>query len=247
MNREQVASRVIGAISLALITVVLVLGLFATGPDQVQGEYVRLLYVHPATAWTAYVAFSVTTFASIAWLRRSSRKPFWDQVAGSAAEIGVVFTVLALISGSIWGRPTWGDWWQFDARTTSTLVLAFMYLGVLVIRRVPATFDERARRSAVTALIAFADVPIVHFSVKWWRTLHQQPTLLRPDPTIRGWQLVAMIASFFALTGVFFWMLIQRVRIARWEDRIDQSTIGTAIAARRAEAGQRAVPAGGAR
>lgn len=236
MKNEQLISRLIGSIAVGLLVIVAVLGLFATGPDVVQGEYVRLLCVHPGVAWTAYVAFSVTTAASLAWLWPRTRKPFYDQIAGASAEIGVVFTLLALATGSIWARVTWSAWWIWDARTTSTALLLFMYLGVLAIRTIPATPTMRAQRSAFTALIAFINVPLVHFSVILWRTQHQGPTLLRVKPTVHGWQLVAMIVSFFAFTAAYFWLLIQRYRVARWEDQLIHGGLDTAIAERRAEA-----------
>jgi heme exporter protein C len=236
MKNEQLISRFIAVISVALLAVVVVLGLFATGPDEVQGEYVRLLCVHPGVAWTAYVAFTITTVASLLWLWPKTRKPFYDQIAGASAEIGIVFTFLALATGSIWAKVTWSAWWIWDARTTSTALLLFMYLGVLAIRTIPATAAMRAQRSAFTALIAFVNVPLVHFSVKLWRTQHQGPTLLRPDPTVHGAQLVAMILSFFGFTAAFFWLLIQRYRVTRWEDQLSDGGLSSAIADRRAEA-----------
>jgi heme exporter protein C len=236
MKNEQLISRLVGAVSIALLAVVVVLGLFATGPDVVQGEYVRLLCVHPGVAWTAYVAFSITTLTSLLWLWPRTRKPFYDQIAGASAEIGIVFTFLALLTGSIWAKVTWSAWWIWDARTTSTALVLFMYLGVLAIRTIPATAAMRAQRSAFTALIAFINVPLVHFSVKLWRTQHQGPTLLRTDPTVHGWQLLAMILSFFGFTTAFFWLLIHRYRVARWEDQVSHGGLDSAIAERRAEA-----------
>jgi heme exporter protein C len=233
---EQLMSRAFGLISCTLMAFVLVLGLGVTGPDVIQGEVVRMLYVHPAVAWVAYVAFGVTTLASLMWLRPKSRKLFWDQIAGSSAEIGVVFTLLALVTGSIWGRSTWGIWWTWDARTTSTAMLLFLYIGVLALRSVPADHETRARRSAVAALLAFANVPIVHFSVKWWRTLHQDASLLRPDPTLHGLQLVTILLSFVAFTAFYGWLLIHRYRIARWTDQLGDADLDRAIASRRSEA-----------
>jgi heme exporter protein C len=235
MKNEQLISRLVGAVALGLTMAVLVIGLFATGPDVLQGQYVRLLCVHPGVAWTAYVAFSITTVASLLWLWPRTRKPFFDQIAGASAEIGVVFTFLALLTGSIWARTTWSGWWVWDARTTSTALLLFMYLGVLAIRSVPATSAMRAQRSAFTALIAFVNVPLVHFSVKLWRTQHQGPSLLRAKPTVHGWQLVGLLLSFFAFTAIYFWLLIQRYRVTRWEDQISHGGLDSAIADRRAE------------
>ena len=222
--------------SVVLIGIVLVLGLGVTGVDYVQGEVVRILYIHPAVAWVAYMAFGITSVASLAWLRPKSRSLFWDQLAGSSAEIGVLFTFLALLTGSIWGRSTWGVWWTWDARTTSTLLLLFLYFGVLALRQVPQDRDTRARRSAIAALLAFVNVPLVHFSVKWWRTLHQEASVIRVDRKLHGLQLTTLLISVLAFTVLYFWLLILRYRVARWEDSIDESGLDDAIASRRAEA-----------
>jgi heme exporter protein C len=232
---EQISSRILAALSTFLLGAVLFIGLFGTGEDFVQGPYVRLLFVHPSVAWVAYVAFSITTVTSLLWLWPKTRKTSWDQISGASAEIGVVFTTLALITGSIWGRPAWGTWWEWDPRMTSTLLLLFMYLGVLAVRRLPSSIETRARRSAIVAIIAFLDVPIVHFSVTLWRGLHQKASLIKPDSSVYGWQKVAMLLSFFGFTFLYFWLLIQRYRIARWDDRLQDNALGVAIRQRRAE------------
>jgi heme exporter protein C len=218
------------------MTVVLILGLGITGPDVIMGEIVRILYIHPAVAWVAYVAFAVTSLCSALWLWPRTRAIKWDQIAGASAEIGVVFTFLALVTGSIWGRGTWGVWWTWDARTTSTAMLLFLYLGVLALRGVPSTLDQRARRSSIAALFAFLNVPLVHFSVVWWRTLHQQSSLIALKPTLGGRQILTINLSVLAFTLVYGWLLMVRYRVARWEDRAGSSDLDDAIAARRAEA-----------
>ena len=232
-------TRILGFASLIGLAVVVVLGLWVTGPDVVQGEHVRLLYVHPEVAWVAYVAFGVTSLASLAWLIPATRRHNWDHIAGASAEVGTVFIALALITGAIWGRPTWNAWWAWDARMTSTLMLLILYLGVLALRRLPSTFETRARRSAIAALLAFIDVPITHQSVQWWKTLHQQPSILKREilkPEIHGLQLWTMLLSFLAFTLAYSWLLIVRTRLARWEDQASDNSLVDAIAARRAEA-----------
>ena len=144
------------------------------------GNLVRLLYVHPPMAWVAFLAFGVASLASLLYLWPRTRAEHFDRLAGASAEVGVVFTGLTLVSGSIWGRPTWGAWWVWDPLLTTTALLFVLYLGYLALRRVPGDFHVRARRSAIGALIAFVDVPIVYFSVEWWRSLHQAPTVLNP-------------------------------------------------------------------
>lgn len=189
-------------------------------PDAVQGELVRLMYVHVPAAWTAYLAFAVTFGASLAWLRW--RRPAADRLAAAAAEAGVFFTGLALVLGSIWGKPTWGVWWTWDARLVTTALMFFVYLGYLALRRATADPAARARRAAVFGVAAFAQVPLVHFSVLWWRTLHQPPTVLRPgDPSIDHTMLAALLAAVAAFTLLFVLLVRARMRLTAAEESLD--------------------------
>lgn len=226
----------VGVLAIGTLLATVLLGLGLTPPDVEQGEYVRLLYVHPPIAGAMYIAVAVTALASALYLWPRTRHPRWDAVAASSAEIGVLFCALTLATGSIWGRVTWGVWWTWDARLTTTALLFTMFLGYLALRRVPADAGTRAKRSAVAALVAFVDVPVVHFSVKWWRTLHQEPTLLRPDPQIAGSQLWTMVLGFVAMTLVYAWLLAHRVRVERLEADREDAQLRAALAARRAEA-----------
>lgn len=236
VSSSQTVSWLVGTAAGASLLVLTVLGLFVTGPDEVQGEVVRLLYVHPATAWVAYVAFGVTSMAGLMWLWPRTRRPMWDHIAGASASIGVVFTGITLLLGSIWGRATWGYWWAWDARVTSTLLLFLLYAGVVALRYVPSSREARARRTAIGALIAFLDVPLVHFSVKWWKTLHQEASVLQPSGVqVHGLQLFTMLFSFFSFTLVYVWLMIQRTRLARWEDELESGGLDAAIVARQAE------------
>jgi len=147
--------------------------------DTVQGELVRIMYVHVPAAWLAYLAFTVTLVGSVGYL--VTRKLSWDRVAASSAEIGVYFTGLAIGLGMIWAKPTWGVWWTWDARLTLTAVMFFVYVGYLALRNTADDSRVRAGRSAVLGILGAALIPLVHFSVVWWRTLHQPASLLRPD------------------------------------------------------------------
>lgn len=227
---------VLGVAAVGMLVGTVLLGLGITPPDVVQGDLVRLIYIHPPVAWVTYVAFGVTAAASALYLWPRTRHARWDAIAGASGEIGVVFCALALATGSIWGRPTWGVWWTWDARLTTTALLLGLFVGYLALRRVPADAGVRARRSAIAALIAFADVPIVHLSVKWWRTLHQQPTLLRPDPQIHGSQAWTMVLAFVGMTLLYAWLLGHRVRVEKLEAELDRRVLDTALAERRAEA-----------
>ena len=228
----------IGPLSAVLVAVTVWLGLVVTPPDKDQGDYVRLVYLHPALAWVAlYVAFGMAAVCSLLYLWKRTRALRFDRLAAAAVEVGVVFTILTLITGSIWGRPTWGVWWTWDARLTSTAVLAVLFLGYLALRRVPAEAHVRARRSAVFALVAAVNVPIIHFSVIWWQTLHQGATVLNPNlsPTIHGLMAWTLLLSFLAFTLLFAWMVTMRYEIETLREDDEGADLALALAARRAE------------
>ena len=232
------ATRVAGVLAVAGVAATVVLGLWVTPPDQVMGNLVRLLYIHPPVAWVAYLAFGVTAAASLGWLWPRTRAPFWDRLAAASAEVGVVFCALTLATGSIWGRPTWGVWWTWDARLTTTALLLALFAGYLAVRRVSAEPEVRARRSAILGLVAFADVPIVHMSVLWWRTLHQPPTVLRPDfgdPTLSTPMAWTLLIGFCSFTLLYGWLVAHRYRVAVLEARIEGEVLELALAERRSE------------
>lgn len=237
-DRSSVALRVLGLAALAGIGATVWLGLWVTPPDQFMGNLVRLLYVHPPMAWVAFLAFGVSSLASLLYLWRRTRAARWDRLAGASAEVGVVFTGLTLVSGSIWGRPTWGAWWVWDPLLTTTALLFVLYLGYLALRRVPGDFDQRARRSAVAALVAFVDVPIVYFSVTWWRSLHQPPSLnLAARRTyVHGSMLWTMLLGFLSFTLAYIWLMAHRYRLARLNEIEETEGLELALAERRAEA-----------
>src|SRR4051794_23837403 len=222
----------------ALVTLGATVALGLTLPKTVeQAEYSRMIAIHPGIAWTAYVASTVTALASILWLWPRTRHERWDLVAGASAEIATLFTALMLVTGSIWGRPTWGVWWVWDARLTLSALMLALLLGYDALRRVPAEPDVRARRSAMAALLALIVVPVNHYAVTWWRTLHQGRSLdLTPADSLDGSFLGAMALGFLAMTLVYAWLLVHRVRVARLEDARDDDALAAAIEERRQEA-----------
>jgi heme exporter protein C len=235
------ATRLLGWATLVTLALTAVMALVATPADAVQKDAVRLLYLHVPTAWVAmYLSFGITTLASVLWLWQRTRSDTWDLLAGASAEIGVVFIGLTLAVGSIWGRTTWGVWWTWDARLTSTAVLFVLYLGYLAVRRVPAAPDVRAKRAAIVGIAAFLDVPIVHYAVTWWRTLHQEATLLSPrrlgDPEIHGSMAWTLVLGVLAFTLLYGWLLAHRFRLAAMEARLEDQGLELAIAERHAEA-----------
>ncbi|MHB8190607.1 MAG: cytochrome c biogenesis protein CcsA [Ferrimicrobium sp.] len=223
--------RMLGISGLVMIVVTFWLGLFVTPPAEVMGNLVRLLYVHPPVAWVAYLAYGVTTAASLLYLWKRTRRRAFDLIAAASAEVGVLFTGLTLITGSIWGRPTWGVWWTWDALLTATAVLFLLYLGYLALRRVPMSEEKRGVRSAVAALIAFIDVPIVHESVYWWKTLHQRPSVLDPTLTVKvhGSMAWTLLLGFLGFTAAYVWMLWIRYDIAQRQARLADLEISCAI------------------
>jgi len=212
-------------------------GLWVMGPTAEQGDYSRLLVVHPPVATLAYAGFGITALASILYLVPRTRRREWDLLAGASAEVGVVFCGLTLITGSIWGRPVWGVWWTWDARLTAEALLFALFLGYLALRRVPASPHVRARRCAIAALIAVLDIPIVHYATSWWQTLHQGSSidLLQPDKHLDTAHNVGLALGFISLSLAFAWLLVLRYRVEKLEARYEDQALTVALEARHAE------------
>src|SRR5438270_12189169 len=157
--------RVLGALAAAGVAATVVMALWVTPPDAVQGDVFRLIYLHVPAAWLAYLAFAVVFVASIAYLR--TQRTRWDRLAAASAEVGVLFTALTIALGSIWGKPIWGTWWTWDPRLTTTAVLLLIYVAYLAVRRLPDSPARRSRWAAVVGIVGFLDVPIVQLSVTW--------------------------------------------------------------------------------
>jgi len=178
----------------------------------IQGEAQRLMYVHVPGAWTAFAAFGCVALCSIAVLLR--RPGPYDAVARAAAELGVAMTALTIMEGSLWGHTAWGVWWAWDPRLVSTAFLLVSYVAYLALRSLPGDPVRVQRRAAVAGLVFAVEVPVVHFSVLWWRTLHQPPTLLVPSlsPPIAPLMLLALLLGVvtFSLGGL--WYVRRRVR-----------------------------------
>jgi heme exporter protein C len=190
---------------------------FGVAPREVtQGNVQRIMYVHVPLILASYVAFGVLALASIVYLVR--RDAAADRVAHASGEVGVLFVGLGIATGSIWGKPTWGTWWTWDARLTSVAILFVMYLGYLLLRGSIDDPERAARYSAVLGIVAALDIPLVHFSVYWWRTLHQPPSLMKPGgftgSTSILWPLLVNLLAFMLLYAYF---VARRVRVLRAE------------------------------
>lgn len=228
------ATRALGIAALAAIALWALYGLVWSPADREMGDLVRLLYVHVPVAILLYAGAGLTTFASLMWLRR--RTPGWDSLAVAAAELGVVFGVLTLLTGSIWGKPTWNTFWTWDARLTSTALLEVLLIGYLAVRKVDPSPSGGSVRASVLGLLLFPNVIIVHYSVDWWRSLHQPATVTRLDPTIEGDMLVALMVGMLAGALTFAWLLLHRFRVAWLEQQVERHDLAAAVADRRAEA-----------
>jgi heme exporter protein CcmC len=226
-----------GALVVLSLAATALMTLVVAPPDASQGDAQRLMYLHVPAAWLAYLAFAVTAIASVLWLLPRTRSTSWDLLAGASAEIGVLFTGLTLAMGSIWGKPIWGTWWEWDARLTTTAVLFFLYLGYLALRRAGGGPDQRAKRSAIAALVAFVDVPIVHFSVNWFETLHQQGTVFNRtmNVEISGTMAATLVLSVVAFTLLYAYLVVSRMELLGLEEGFEERELARAIAERIAQ------------
>jgi heme exporter protein C len=229
-------TRTLGVGALVALAGLLAFGLVLSPPDVAQGDAVRLFYLHvPLAVVGIYVALALTLVGSIIYLVRRSQ--FWDMLAGASAEIGVLFLGLTLITGMLWGRPTWGTYWEWDPRLTSTAVLFIMYVGYLVVRRLDLPPEVRARRAAILGIVSYLNVIIVRFSVDWWRSLHQTSTFTRAEgPAIEGLMLFSFFVGLVTMSLVFAWLLVHRFRVAWLEAQAAEAGLEGALAERRAEA-----------
>ena len=235
---KTIARRALGPSALVTLAITVWLGLWITPSDRIQGDVVRLLYIHPALAWVAlYVSFGVVVVASALYLWPRTRSTTLDRVVEAGLEVSIVFIALTLVTGAIWGRPTWGVWWAWDARLTSTAIMGVLELGCLALRRANDDPVQRARRCAVLVLVSAVNIPIIHFSVQWWNTLHQGASVLTPDGhlNVHGSMLWALLLSFLAFTLAYGWMLRARYRLGNQQRARDQMALKTALELRQAE------------
>ena len=186
-------------------------GLVAAPPDYQQGEAYRIIFIHVPSAWLSllvYAAMAGAAAVGLIW-----RTKVAEAVTIACAPIGASFTFLALLTGALWGKPMWGAWWVWDARLTSELVLLFLYLGIIALHGAIPDPRKAARACAILAIVGLVDLPIIHFSVEWWNTLHQGPTVFRLDgPSIHPSMLAPLLLMVAAFTLFFVTVLLMRAR-----------------------------------
>src|SRR5690606_5646495 len=208
----------LGCLTVSLFAVGLYLGFTAEG-DYQQGETVRIMYIHVPAAWLSMMCYSVMALSAIGTL--VWRHPLADVSHKAAAPLGAAFTLIALVTGSLWGKPMWGTWWVWDARLTSVFVLFLMYLGLIALNRAMDDPSKAARVSAVLILVGFVNIPIIKFSVEWWNTLHQPASVVRLDgPTIDPEFLIPLLVMAFAFTFLFFTLHLMAMRNEIWRRRV---------------------------
>ena len=214
----------LSAATMALLLFGLVQALIISPADYQQGDTVRIMYVHVPSAWMAMAIYALMALSSACFL--IWRHNLADVIARESAPIGVAFTLIALITGSIWGKPMWGAWWVWDARLTSFLILFFLYIGYIALSDSFAG-DERGRKlCAILALIGAANLPVIHFSVEWWNTLHQPASILREGGiSIDN----SMLIPLFSLAGGFHLLyaviLLVRVKTALLKQKLKRARV----------------------
>jgi heme exporter protein C len=231
------ATRLLGIATIVTMGWLVAFGLGFSPADMDQGESVRLLYMHVPTIWIAYLAFIVTAVASGLYLFTKNKSLGWDRLAGASAEVGTVFVAVTLVIGALWGRLTWGVFWQWDARLTTTALLFITYVGYLAVRRLDGTHQQRAKRSAVIGLLAVLEIPLVHFSVELWRSLHQTASINDGDSDVKmdGLMLFSLFVGVVAFSLYYVWWVLHRTRVMAMEDLLDDRELDDALAARHAE------------
>ena len=214
---------IFGAITVTVIALGLYWGLVHAPPDAFQGDVQRIMYLHLPSILTAYLSFFLVFVGSCLYLWKREKRD--DNLAHSAAEIGVLFTALTIVEGSIWGKPTWGVWWTWDARLTLTAILLLVFVGYLMLRSLIEDEGRAATSAAVLGIIGFFDIPLIHMSVYWWRTLHQPPSILRPDKApwenVHPAMLTALAINFCGFLLLYFYLLSLRIRLGETRQQIE--------------------------
>ncbi len=187
--------------------------------EATMGDVQRIFYFHVPSAWVAFLSFGAVFVASIQWLR--TKRAWWDNLAVSAAEVGILFCTVALVTGSIWAKPTWGTWWDWDPRLTTTLILWLIYVSYMMLRSVVENPAKRASLAAVVGIVGFVDVPIVFMSIRWWRTIH--PVVLSATSiSMDGAMVLTLVVCLVAFTLLLVHFLRLRVALERQREEVQR-------------------------
>ncbi len=206
-------------LTVAVLAIGLYFAVFSSPADYQQGELVRIMYVHVPSAWMAlfiYVFIAAASLSFLVW-----RNIFLAIIARAAAPVGACFALITLVTGSIWGKPTWGTWWEWDARMTSMLILFFLYMGYMAIGNAFDNLERGMKSASVLAIIGVVNIPIIKFSVDWWNTLHQPASVLKlSGPAIHSSMLIPLFMMAFGFLLYFLLITIIRIKAAILEQKI---------------------------
>ena len=216
----------LGALACGAVVFALWMVFFFAPTEREMGIVQRIFYVHVPSAWVAFLAFGIVALCSLGylWLRDERL----DAIAVSAAELGMVFTTIVLVTGPLWGKIAWGAWWVWEPRLTLTLLLWFIYLGYFILRGAADNPERGKRFGAILGVVGAVDIPLIHVSVNWWRSQHPQPVILRPegpraDPAI----VQTLLVSLLAFTLLFFALLMARYAVERLSARVEALRFGS--------------------
>lgn len=208
MSQRMTKIHLFGLLGLLMLLVGTYIGLFIAPPERYMGEVQRIMYIHLPSAWTCMLCYLFAFGFAIASIWQ--HKPKWDALTVGAIEVGAVLNALLLIQGSIWARPTWGVWWDWDVRLTTSLIMLLLFAGVLALRSFVEDPLRRATWTAIATIVAFIDVPLVYFCVRWWRSLHQVQST--PETVSLG-MVVPLRLNSIAFLLLVIWMVTQRARL----------------------------------
>ncbi len=199
-------------VTLILFIIGLYWGLFIAPPDYLQGNSYRIMFIHVPAAWLSlqvYIIMAVTAFIALVW-----RVKIMEIISIQCAPIGGLFTLIALVTGMIWGKPTWGTYWVWDARLTSELILLFLYIGIIILYSAFTDKRQAVKVTSILAIIGLINIPIIHFSVEWWNTLHQGPTVTKFEkPSAHISMLLPLLYMLFVFNMCFITILLKRIRL----------------------------------
>jgi heme exporter protein C len=221
-------SVVLGGLAAATLVLSFWMIFFYAPTEREMGIVQRIFYVHVPSALVAYLAFGIVALCSLGylWLRDERL----DAVAVCAAELGVVFATLVLTTGPLWGRIAWGAWWVWDARTSFTLLLWFIYVGYFVLRGATDSPERGKRFAAILGIVGAVDIPLIHMSVQWFRTQHPKPVVLRPEgPTAAPEMVQTLLVSMLALTLLFFSLLLARYVVEQLSRRLEAARVAATL------------------
>ncbi len=205
--------------SILLLVYGLVQALYISPPDYQQGESVRIMYVHVPSAWMSMMIYSIIAIASAIYL--IWKHPLAEIAARASAPLGAGFTLITLITGSLWGKPMWGTWWEWDARLTSVLILFFIYVAYIALSDSYGGSERGKKICAIFALVGFVNIPIIRFSVEWWNTLHQPASVIRGDGiAIEGSMLLPLLCMALGFKLLYAVLLLIRIKTALIEQKI---------------------------